>query len=322
MARVRGLLDRHLFRIRPTEPLPAVLGHRRIFVLPTGFGMAFFVTLLTMLVASMNYALSLGYALTFTLAGVGIVSLHQTFRNLVHLELRSASLQPVFCGEQALLSVVFENPSTRPRTALEIFEGRSARVRFSVGGRESQAVGIAIPAARRGWLVSDRLTLETRYPMGLIRGWSYLTPAARCLVYPRPESPAVGLPDAAARQQGGTLGEFGEDDFAGLREYRAGDSPKQIAWKLAARNEDQLHTKQFQGGRQVRLELDWASLPQELDVEQRLSRLTRWVCDATQRDLPFSMRIPGFEADFARGRDHMERCLKALALYGADDGRS
>ena len=42
------------------------------------------------------------------------------------------------------------------------------------------------PSRRRGWCQAGRITIETRYPLGLFRAWSYWQPAMSALVYPRP----------------------------------------------------------------------------------------------------------------------------------------
>ncbi len=318
-ARFRHWLDARLFLIRPREALPVRLGHRRIFVLPTGFGLAFGATIFTMLLASMNYALSLGYAVTFLLVGGGIVSLHQTFRNLLGLELVSARMRPTFCGTHADLELVFRNPADRPRIHLDVCESTDLTERFSLKPEETRHIVIAVPANRRGWLEARRITLETRFPLGLIRGWSYLSPDARALVYPRPESPTPPLPDPAESNRRGTAGRGGEDEFAGLREYRQGDPPRRIAWKLAARNGDQLHTKVFSGGQTSSLIFDWDALPASLSVEQRLSRLTAWVLEAERSDAAFGLRLPGFQRTISRGAAHVDACLSALALHGRAD---
>jgi hypothetical protein len=83
LAGIRSRLQRWLFRVSGPEPAPIRLGQRRIFVLPTGFGLALGLTLLVMLLASINYTLSLGFALTFLIGSVAWISIHHAFRNLV-----------------------------------------------------------------------------------------------------------------------------------------------------------------------------------------------------------------------------------------------
>jgi len=52
------------------------------------------VTLLVMLVSSINYQLNLGYVLTFLLAGSGLVSIHLTHGTLRGLTLRLRPFDP------------------------------------------------------------------------------------------------------------------------------------------------------------------------------------------------------------------------------------
>ena len=64
-----------------------LLTQRNIYILPTRAGFMFALTLLVLLVASLNYQLNLGYVLTFLLAGSGAVSLHITHGTLRGLTL-------------------------------------------------------------------------------------------------------------------------------------------------------------------------------------------------------------------------------------------
>ena len=65
-----------------------VLGHRRVYIVPSRLGLFFAGALGILLVGSINYALSLGFALTFLLAGMGIAAMVQTTRNLARLSVR------------------------------------------------------------------------------------------------------------------------------------------------------------------------------------------------------------------------------------------
>ena len=68
-----------------------MLRHSRIYILPTRRGFALIATLVIMLLTSMNYALSLGYALTFLAAGMVAAALLATFRNLAGIASLAAS---------------------------------------------------------------------------------------------------------------------------------------------------------------------------------------------------------------------------------------
>ncbi len=66
------------------------LHSRRVYILPTAVGLVFALMAFTMLLGSMNYNNNLSFVLTFVLAGLGFVSMHQCQRNIVGLELRYA----------------------------------------------------------------------------------------------------------------------------------------------------------------------------------------------------------------------------------------
>ena len=76
----------------------------------------FALTLLVLLLASINYQLNLGYVLTFLLAGSGVVSMHlsRTTR-CAALTLHLTPPAPVFAGEPALLDVGADQPAARAR---------------------------------------------------------------------------------------------------------------------------------------------------------------------------------------------------------------
>ncbi|MDH4283992.1 MAG: DUF58 domain-containing protein [Gallionellaceae bacterium] len=172
---------------------------------------------------------------------------------------------------------------------------------------------LPLPAERRGWLGTGRLTLFTEFPLGLFHAWSYLHFDVCCLVYPKPVTP-LPLPASLAHNGAGSLSISGDEDFSGLRNYIAGDSLQRIAWKSLAR-EQGFHVKQFsaQGGRE--LWLDW-SLLQAMDGERKLEILTRWVLDADAQKLHYGLRLPGVELPPRHGLAHRADCLRALALFG------
>lgn len=315
----RALVDRWLFRLRGPEPAPIVLRFRRVFVLPTAAGVAYAVALLLMLAGSINYGLSLGYLLTFLLAGLGIVAILQTFRNLVQIRVLPGKAPPVFVGEHCRFELLLDNPRDETRCAITVALPGGHSVHTDIRPHETAKVSLTLPARRRGWIPLGRVTLATRYPLGLIRAWSYVEPDARCLVYPTPERAPPALPCspiAGGDQRGAGRG---LEDFAGLRGHQAADSPRHVAWKAVARD-GPLMTKQFSGNATRTLWLDWHSLPPQLSEEARLSRLTAWLLQAQDDGVPCGLRLPARELAPAADTAHFHACLKALALYGEEEG--
>ena len=166
--------------------------------------------------------------------------------------------------------------------------------------------------------------MESRFPVGLFRAWSYVEPDTRCLVYPRPETGALPPPAPSAQAGGARAHAQGSDDFSGLRTYQPADSPRHVAWKTVARSDtgharrDAMLTKQFAGDAVAELWLDLGDLPPALSLEQRLSRLAGWVLAAERAGALYGLRLPGTEIEPARGETHRAACLEALALYQAE----
>jgi uncharacterized protein (DUF58 family) len=311
---IRDRIGDWIFPPRGPEAGPVVLGQRRVYILPTSAGLMFAVTLVLLLIGSINYNLSLGYVLTFLLAGVGVVSILHTWRNLARVALRPAKTRPVFAGDSARFHIVVENPGAHQRVSLAIQLAGQSAVYFDVAPRGAQDLEAGMPAARRGVLRPGRFRIFTVYPVGLFYAWANVELDLHCLVYARPEPGHVPLPPAqTASGQGGASG-TGEEDFAGLRTYHPGDSPRRIAWKAFARS-DVFLTKQFSGSAASELWLNLADIPEALGLEARLSRLTRWVIEAETAGQRFGLRLFGIEFGPEFGASHRDRCLQAIALY-------
>lgn len=318
---IGALLERNprlanwLYGFKPPERGTIVLVHRRVYIVPARLGWLFGATLLILLVGSINYALGLGFALTFLLAGLGVAGMVHTARNLARIGVSAGRAEPVFAGEPAQFRVHLDGRAAFDRPAILVRHlGSGSQMVVDIPAHRIAEVVLEAPAARRGWLPIGRLLLETRFPLGLFRAWSYVEPDARCLVYPQPErSP---LPAASAQAAGGASRTpvAGNEDYAGLRNYQLSDSPRHVAWKAVARSDDML-TKQFSGDAAAELWLDWRLLPAGLGVEQRLSRLAGWVLAAEREGAHYGLRMPGAELAPARGDAHVAACLQALALY-------
>ncbi|MGD8709468.1 MAG: DUF58 domain-containing protein, partial [Ectothiorhodospiraceae bacterium] len=171
---------------------------------------------------------------------------------------------------------------------------------------------LSLPAHRRGPLSLGRLTVSTRHPTGLFRAWSRVRPVQECLVYPAPEPASAAPPPTLGGSARGGRQVRGDEDFAGLRQYRPGDPIRRIAWK--AGRSDELQVKQFEGEGAARLWLDWDATS-GLPLERRLSRLCRWVLDAHQQGRVYGLRLPETTLKPSAGERHFRRCLRALARH-------
>jgi uncharacterized protein (DUF58 family) len=298
-----------LTRYREVEPLPIALHSRRVYILPTGFGLFFGATLVTMLLGALNFNNNSALLLTFLTAGAVFTSLTRTVANLARLELATLRALPVHAGQPVTLVLGFATRDGREHPVCAVATAGAVR-EFDLAAGGGQ-VELALPTRRRGWLQIGRITLSTEYPLGMFRAWSVLNPDHPVLVYPAPEAQAPPLPRGVVRE-GRARPLPGGDDWQGLRDFRVGDARRLVAWKPSARH-DRLLVKEFATPQADELLLDYDRLG-GLAHEQRIARLTRWVLDAAHGQVPFTLLLPGVRVGPGHDAHHVERCLRELAL--------
>ena len=288
---------------------------RSLYILPTPQGLLLALVLLLMLAGSINYGSNLGHLITFLLGGVWLSAILHTWRNLLGLRISPGQVSPVFAGQQALFQLRVENPSSLQRFGIVLKQKKIQGESADIPAGEGRLLHLPLATERRGVLSLPEVCLQTVYPLGLFRAWSYARLDLSCLVYPRPA--LSGRPPTEASYTASENGDrgVGADDFVGLRAYRPGDSPRHIDWKAYARQRGLL-SKQFGGDRTERLQLDWDLLP-AVDTEQRLSLLCRFILQAEAESLSYGLRLPGTRIEPGQGEGHKQRCLAALARYEA-----
>lgn len=297
-----------------------LLTQRNVYILPTRAGWMFGLTLIVLLLASVNYQLNLGYVLTFLLAGSGVVSMHLTHATLRGLTLHMKPPAPVFAGDPAVLDLVLTSPgAARFGIGLKVSGAADATltwINVPALGQAHAQVSFVPPA--RGRIDAPTLGAETRFPLGLFRVWTVWRPAAQLLVYPQPERPPAPLPAARAVPGGPTQSRNADGgEVEGVRTYRRGDPLKLIAWKKAAKTLDsggELVSRDTSASAHQELWLEWQNCG-ALAPEERLSRLTAWTLAAHRAGADYGLRLPGTEIAPADGDPQRRHCLEALALW-------
>ncbi len=302
-------------RIPPSNQV--TLGHHNIFIIPNRQGMGFACAIVLMLVAAINYEASLAYVLVFWLVSMFLACLLFTFRNLAGLKISVFATGPVFAGEHAEFVVLLHRTGERPHEAVDFSFADSDQARGNLLEHQEQRLSLFVPASRRGWLRPGRLRIETVFPLGICRAWSWLYPRQQVLVYPRPLATETSWHPAAPEGEGESGGLHGGEDFHGLRDYQPGDSLRHVAWKQLARGQG-MYTKQFADAVDEHLWLEWEMFP-GCGTEERLSRLTWCVLNLQRQAQPYGLRIPGSLLPPAQGEAHAHTCLQALALFGQED---
>ncbi|HUS24613.1 MAG TPA: DUF58 domain-containing protein [Candidatus Binatia bacterium] len=312
---VRERIDAWVMARVKRQPGPVQVPRHRVYIVPSNFGFAMAFMTFAMLLGSMNYSNNMAFALTFLLAGLGLIAMNHTHANLVHVQIRSGAAAPVFAGDTAHFEVHVHNPGRRTRYSISAGWPR-APVAASADLPAGDHAVLLLPqlATKRGWLPARVFAVSTEFPLGMFHAWTWLELDMSVLVYPKP-APAGRVPPptrGAGEQRAGERP--GLDEFAGLRNYQRGDTPRSIHWKSFPKLRTPM-VKQFQETLEQEFWLDWNELP-ELDAEGRLSQLARWVLDADAASLAYGLRLPGTRIAPGRGESHRHACLKTLALHG------
>jgi uncharacterized protein (DUF58 family) len=158
--------------------------------------------------------------------------------------------------------------------------------------------------------------LASTAPFGLFRCWTWLHLPLEVIVYPRPLGTRPLPPAAAGRvARLAPSPASGEDEWASLRAYQQGDSPRSIAWKTVARG-GPFMVGQYAGAAGSDYRLSFAGLD-SLDLEARLSQLCAWADECARIGAACELDLPEARVPLGRGAHHRALVLRALALYGA-----
>ncbi len=309
----RFQLSRFVRGEQPNENETIELTHRRIFILPTKWGLGFVLLIMALLLIAFVYNNNLAYMLAFLLISVFFVSMLHCYKSLAKLQIKQGQSHSVFASEAAQVDVIVNNPGENVRSDLRL--KLESETRFSLASDEKMPVSLYTFCHHRGWHEIPTITLFSTYPLGLFRAWSPFRFKRKLLVYPKPVSIELAFPESESDQSSSKLGGFskGNEDFYGLKEYQPGDSIKHIHWKTFAKGQG-LFCKQYGGNAQTELWLNYEQTPGH-NLEQRIAQLCRWVIDAEKAGLRYGFKIPGVSLEPAHGQQHYQKCLEALALF-------
>lgn len=307
--RIPALLRRFV-KPRGVESLPIALHRRRIYVLPTPYGLFFAVLLATMTVGGLNYNNNPALILCFLMLSLMLSCLLRAYLNLSGVRLESIDAAPVHAGDIQRLRLRLSPDSRRLRDGL-ILERNGHRIAFRLHGGAAQDVTLPQATQRRGLLPTGRFKLYTQQPLGLFEVWSWLHPDASTLVWPALEKDPPAPPGDGGRNRPRPQRGNGEQPIA-LRDYRNGDPMRQVAWKHSARLDRLLVREYEQPAGSERL-LSWEALA-PMTSDARARRLARWLADAERQGQTTTLLMPGTRIGPGQGPAHLHACFRALAL--------
>lgn len=318
----RTSMRQRFLRKKPEDLLPLTITHQRIYILPSKRGWFFIFSLLIMLIASMNYAINLGFALCFLLTGLVASALLSTYQNLAGIEVVSANVDATFENDHLHFLLCFKNKNDSKRLGVKISTKQGTQDIFTIPAHETTISSLNVLAASRGYQHLGRVTVSSDYPLGLWYGWSYFHTSCKAIIYPQAEVNAPAAPENTvdSEHNNNKNDKPGTDDFSELKAYQPGDPQSRIAWKTVARGQG-WYSKSFTDDVGTsRHHLSWQDTDNIASVEKRLSRLSAWIVHAEHRGVEYSLSLPNFRSTCDRGMQHRDKLLEKLALFGIDSG--
>ena len=295
------------------------LASKNLYIFPSALGFAFLAMILVLWLLGTNYQNNLILALSYLLISVFVVSILHTYANLAGLEIHFKGVPHVFAGEVSQWGFSVKNEYAKSRENIyakwqhaDIDED----IYFALDPWEEAAVSVPLTVPKRGVYKPGRLMLESRYPLGLLRCWTWLKWDACVVVYPKPLAKPLPRAFAVDHLSDGDHPTKGGDDFNALNNYRPGDSLKHIAWKSYAK-EKGLMTKEFSQNLSREIWMDFSQMKQT-DTEERLSILCHWALEFHLQNENYGLKLPGTVIEPGCGDNHRAEVLNALAVFGCE----
>ena len=267
--------------------------------------------LVLMLLTAINYQSSLIYLLVFILGSTFLISIWLCFFNMHGLAIRVSRIGPVQAGVP--VSVEFSaNLSGKERSGFYIKLDEQA-VAACWPMETSSEIEIRGEEYGRGIFDLPAVGLETYFPFGLIRAWTWIWFDSKLVVYPAPIEPP--MVSGAGGDEEGALSKREGEELGDVREYHAGDNMRRVLWRHYARREE-LVVRSRESVASKKVSLDWESYS-DFGIEQALSYMCFDVLSLFEANQEFSLVMPNSEVPLGAGEEHRDACLTVLAGYAA-----
>lgn len=292
------------------------LSQKKIFILPSKISLGLMVVVLLLFLLGINFQNSLVYVVCFWLIALLVINIFYTYRNLSGITIKAITAEPCFSGETVVLELDISRPVKQAKSALFFGWKNEDLVEVNLQEQSSSRIKLSHSTKERGRFTPPRIDIFTRYPTGLNTAWSYANMDIDTIVYPEPieQTNLNNQQNTGDDADSGFEVIGGSNDFAGVREYQAGDSPRHIHWGQYAKTGD-LYTKSFVDYESADTWLDWEQLKIS-NIEARLSHLCAMVLKFHSQQRRFGLKIPGNTIEPNTGEPHKVHCLTVLALYG------
>lgn len=301
-----------------TKRIQKLLKDHRVYIVPSKNGLIYLFTSIMVLLLGVIYSNNTALLISFLLISLFLLHMFFTNFNLAGLRIRNLSIKDSYLGETFNLNMQIEN-STRSEfhslhLDLHFTDKESLTVKIpTISAQEHSRIEVPFRLDKRGVFSLSKVTLWTRFPMGLFYAWSPVSFQVEFCAYPK--ALGVSLHDQlivktfdeeSLEVQKQDIGDFHEHS-----KYVSGSPLKNIDWKVFAKTE-KLYLKNYSQGdiKYYRFQLNPAK-----NIEQELSQLSLWIRDISKTHNMWSLQIENTEIGPGNGDHFFKLTMKELAAY-------
>jgi uncharacterized protein (DUF58 family) len=291
---------------------------RSIFIFPSKFGWLYVTLCLGLFLLGTNYQNNLMRMLCYFLLAIFLLNLFAAYLNFAKIQIQLGKCHNVFAGDQLQLPLWLNTDKDKlpvPKGQMHFgFWRETPRVCVDLD-QMTNPINLAVECQHRGHLRLPRVSINSYFPLGLFRCWTYLDFIQEIVVYPKPLPGPVKFfsSDEDGEAASNLSIQKGYDDFASLKTYQTGEPLNHVAWKQLAKGQGML-SKQFSSSVNQSLWLKLLPCPAE-KLELQLSQLCYQLIALAQTQQVYGLQLDELKISPSSGAEHHTQCLTALALY-------
>jgi uncharacterized protein (DUF58 family) len=290
------------------------LKHQTIYVLPSHLGVYFTLVAILNFVMGINYQNNLILMMAYLMFVLIIVAVLIGYSNAKGLTVTFKKSVASFAPHSPVAQFELQS-SSRCQSVLLVYQGKQhTQLHRDQINNKPIMVNLSLPYKSRGCFTLQRIKIVSNYPFGLVNVWSYLQPQAEVYVYPSFEQVPCDAHITTLHEQveNGVAKKSGSEEFTTLTPHLPEMGLQKISWKHFAKTQ-QLFAKEFVDFRASDTVFDFNLMHGQ--PEQRLSQLCFLICQATDQNNPFMLKLPHTVVKTNSGQQHKKQCLELLSSF-------
>lgn len=298
--------------------VPIIFGWNNIYILPNKFGVVFFAISISTILSSLNNNNNLGFLFGFFLFSFAFVAIFKTHKNLKAISITKAEISNIYQGQD--LIIIFDLKSKSRSTEsiriknLEFKDKQNSK--FITRSDDKREIQCSISELKRGKIEFLNFKIETTFPYGLFKAWSYFQYPLAAFVYPKKTKCELNVVNLESRDQINSLSQSKKDSFGETfshhLDYEQGTKLNLIDWKMY-QSKNILKIKNYESFNTSKL-LSINIEEIQGDFEKRLSKMSYLLSHAQQSKLAFFYQSKNLKL-YSKNSNKLDcqKCLENLA---------